>query len=174
MLFVLSGLVLLFHGGSVWRVLWFPICFLFFMIPVPLIAVNNISFKMKLFAASIATFLLNQMGLEAIREGSILRLRHATVIVDDVCSGLRSLISLMALGSIFAYWLKGPIVRKIVLFLATIPIAIITNVCRVVVLSSIGEIWGAQYATGFIHDATGFLVFALAFVMLYFVGRILE
>jgi len=129
---------------------------------------------MKLFAASIATGLLNQMGLEAIQEGSIIKLRHATVIVDDVCSGLRSLISLTALGSIFAYWLKGGVVKKIFIFLSTIPIAIITNVCRVVVLSSIGEIWGAKYATGFIHDATGYLVFALAFIMLYLVGRILE
>jgi len=101
-------------------------------------------------------------------------MRHAQVIVDDVCSGLRSLISLMALGSIFAYWMKSTMTKRGILFLTTVPIAILTNVFRVIFLSSVAEIWGVQYATGILHDISGFLVFALAFVLLYVMGRILE
>ncbi|MFA5261189.1 MAG: exosortase/archaeosortase family protein, partial [Candidatus Omnitrophota bacterium] len=116
----------------------------------------------------------NQMGILAKRNGSIIMMRHASVVVDDVCSGLRSLISLTALGSIFAFWLNGPGWKKVVLFLTTIPIAIITNVCRVVFLATVSEIWGAEAASGFVHDASGFLIFALAFVLLLGVSKVIE
>ena len=118
--------------------------------------------------------ILNQMGILAKREGSIIYMRHAQVVVEDVCSGLRSLISLTALGSIFAYWMRGHIAKRLFLFLTTIPIAIVTNACRVILLSAISEIWGPQYATGFIHDLSGFMVFGLAFILLYSVGKLLE
>ncbi len=174
MLIVLIGLILHFYGPKVLKKILFPICFLFFMFPLPLVIIVNISFKMKLFAATIATKVLNQIGLSAIQEGSIILMSHTEVVVDDVCSGLRSLISLMALGSIFAYWMKGLLLKRIFLFLMTIPIAVITNVCRVVLLSSVSEIWGTNYAKGFIHNASGFLVFALAFIMLYAIGKLIE
>ena len=174
MLIVLVGLILFFYGFAVFRKILFPVLFLVFMIPVPLVIITNISFKMKIFAAEIATTVLNNSGIPAIREGSVIRMRHAQVIVDDVCSGLRSLISLMALGSIFAYWMKSTMTKRGILFLTTVPIAIITNVFRVIFLSSVAEIWGAQYAAGILHDISGFLVFALAFVLLYIIGRILE
>jgi len=101
-------------------------------------------------------------------------MRSTYVIVDDVCSGLRSLISLLALGGVFAYGMKAPMIKRMVLFLSTIPIAIITNVCRVILLSAISEIWGSEYATGFIHDFSGFMVFGLAFILLFAVGKLLE
>jgi len=174
MLIVFIGLILFFYGAAVFRKIMFPVLFLIFMIPVPLVIISNVSFKMKIFAAKIATIILNSSGIEAVREGSVIRMRHAQVIVDDVCSGLRSLISLMALGSIFAYWMKAAMTKRCILFLTAIPIAIITNVSRVIFLSSVAEIWGVQYAAGFLHDASGFLVFALAFVLLYMTVRILE
>ncbi len=174
MLIVLCGLILHFYGKDVLSKVYFPVGFLFFMMPMPLLVIVNISFQMKLFAAEIAERILNGMGLLAVRTGSIIRMRHAFVIVDDVCSGLRSLISLAALGAIFAHWLKGPYYKKILLFLMTAPIAVVTNVCRVVFLSSVSEIWGPKYATGFLHDASGFAVFALAFVMLTGVLKLIE
>lgn len=174
MLIVLTGMILHFYGWKILRSIVFPIGFLIFMIPTPLVVIANISFKMKLFAAQIATAALNNMGLLAIREGSFIKMQHAYVIVDDVCSGLRSLISLTALGSIFAYGMKAPMLKRILLFLSTIPIAIITNVVRVVFLASLSEIWGPQFATGFLHDLSGFAVFALAFLLLYAVGKLLE
>ncbi len=174
MIIVLVGVIAHFYGNQILKKVLFPILFLFFMIPLPMVVISNISFQMKLFAATLATGILNNMGLPAVQEGSILKMRHAYVIVDDVCSGLRSLISLTALGTIFAYWMKSGIFKKIILFLSTIPIAIITNVCRIVFLSFVSEIWGPEYAVGFIHDFSGFLVFGLAFVLLFFVGKLLE
>lgn len=174
MMIVLFGLVLYIYGKETFNKIIFPLAFLLFMIPMPMVVITNISFRMKVFAAQIAAYMLNNMRLPAIREGSIIKMRHAYVIVDDVCSGLRSLISLTALGAIFAYWMKSGPTKKIILFLSTIPIAIITNVIRIIFLSFISEVWGPEYATGFIHDFSGFMVFAIAFVLLFAVGKLLE
>ncbi|HPN57310.1 MAG TPA: exosortase/archaeosortase family protein [Candidatus Omnitrophota bacterium] len=174
MFVVIFGMILHFYGMAILKKILFPIAFLIFMFPLPEVAIVNISFRMKIFAAEIAEKLLNQMGILAKRNGSIIMMRHAQVVVDDVCSGLRSLISLTALGSIFAFWLNGPAWKRVVLFLTTIPIAIITNVCRVVFLATVSEIWGPESAVGFIHDASGFLIFALAFVLLLGVSKAIE
>jgi exosortase len=174
MLIVLFGLVLFFFGENVFKRMIFPLFFLVFMVPLPDQTIVNMSFHLKLFAAKIAALTLNNMHIPALQEGSIIKMRSTHVTVDDVCSGLRSLISLTALGSIFAYWMKSNMFKRILLFLSTIPIAVITNVCRVVILASISEIWGAQYATGIVHDATGFLVFGIAFILLYCMGKLLE
>jgi len=173
-LVVLSGLIIHSFGSDVFRKIVFPVFFLFFMIPLPSVVIVNLSFKMKLFAAEIAKSILNQMGLQAVRAGSIIKLPHTYVIVDDVCSGLRSLIALMALGSIFAYWFKGAMGKRLILFFSTIPVAVVTNVCRVVFLATVSEVWGAENAKGLVHDVSGFLVFALAFGMLYMIGRLVE
>ncbi len=174
MLIVFIGIALYFYGYEICKRLAFPIFFLAFMLPLPEVAIVNISFKLKMFAAELATVALNGMNIPAIREGSLIKMPHAFVVVDDVCSGLRSLISLTALGSIFAYWLKGPIWKRAIVFLTTIPIAIITNMLRVIFLAFVSEVWGAEYIDGFIHDASGFAVFAIAFVMLYVVNKVIE
>src|SRR3989338_739155 len=124
MLVVIAGIVLFLHGEKRFKTMAFPLAFLFFMIPLPMIVITNISFQLKLFAALIATNILNHLRLPAINEGSVIIMEHAHVIVDDVCSGLRSLISLTGLGTIFAYWMKGNLIKKGLLFVSTIPIAI--------------------------------------------------
>ena len=174
MIIVLTGLILYFYGSEVLKKVSFPVAFLVFMVPVPLVVISGISFKLKIFAAELAKEMLNDLRLPAIRVGSMIKMRHTYIMVDDVCSGLRSLISLTALASIFAYWIKGGMAKKAIVFLSSIPIAIITNVFRIALLSFISEVWGAQYATGFTHDFSGFLVFALAFVLLFMMVKLLE
>lgn len=174
MLIVIMGLVLHFYGEKVFKETAFALCFLVFMVPLPMIIVTGISFKLKLYVAHIAAGVLNNIRIPAIEDGSIIRMPHAEVIVDDVCSGLRSLISLTALGSLFAYWMTANKIKKVILFVSTIPIAVVTNVFRIVVLAVISEVWGAQYAKGLLHELTGLSVFALACVLLAFVGKLLE
>lgn len=174
MLFVFIGIALYFYGVEICKRVAFPILFLAFMLPLPEVAIINLSFKLKMFAAELATMFLNNIGIEAIRDGSWIKMPHAFVIVDDVCSGLRSLISLTALGSIFAYWLKAPLWKRIIVFLTTIPIAIFTNMVRVIFLAFVSEIWGVEYIEGFVHDASGFAVFGLAFLLLYIVNKVIE
>jgi exosortase len=172
---MLIGLILHFYGKEITRRILFPILFLVFMIPLPMVLVANISFKLKIFAAQLAAHILNNhLRIPCLQDGSTIRMQHTQVIVDDVCSGLRSLISLTALGAIFAYWLRGKLWKKAIVFISTVPIAVITNAMRIVLLSSVSEIWGAQYATGVFHDLSGLVVFALAFVLLFAVVKLLE
>ncbi len=172
---MLIGLILHFFGRDIMLKVLFPILFLGFMIPLPMVLVANISFKLKVFAAQLAaTILNNHLRIPCIQDGSTIRMQHTQVIVDDVCSGLRSLISLTALGAIFAYWIQANPFKKAIVFLSTIPIAVITNAMRIVLLSSVSEIWGAQYATGLFHDVSGLVVFALAFILLFLVVKLLE
>ena len=173
-LVVLIGLILYFYGARVLKAIFFPVFFLIFMLPAPEVVITNISFRMKIFVAQISAGTLNSIGIFASRDGSMIKMPHANVVVDDVCSGLRSLITLTALGSIFAYLMTSKMIKRILLFLSTIPIAVITNVCRVIFLSLISEIWGVQYASGLVHDIAGFMLFGLAFLLLFAVGRLLE
>ena len=155
LLLTIVGIILHFYGMNILKIV-------------------NISFRMKMFAAAIAAKIINHIGILAVREGSVIRMPHAYVVVDDVCSGLRSLISLTALGGIFAYLFRGPMWKRVALFLATIPIAVITNVIRVIFLAFVAEVWGHEAATGFVHDFSGFAIFGIAFVLLLVTAKLLE
>ncbi len=174
MLLTLAGLILIFLGRQYLKALWFPLSFLVFMMPLPLVAIANISFQLKIFAAKIATGIINGMGVPAIRDGSIIRTMHAYLSVEDPCSGIRSLIALIALGALMAYFTDISRVKKAVLFLSAVPIAIGANVFRIVALSMVSEIYGSKYATGWFHDTMGIAVFVIAFAGLSMVGKLLE
>jgi exosortase A len=170
----LSGLSLYLYGLGISRQLAFAILFLVFMIPLPQVLIINISFKMKIFAAQIATICINLMGIQAVREGSIVNLPNTALTVGDPCSGLRSLISLTALGALYAYLIKISKVRKVLLFLLSIPIALIANIIRIILLLLVAFVYGSEVATGKFHDFSGFLLFGFAFAGLFIVGRILS
>ena len=174
MYIVFVGLLLHFFGWKICRKIAFPVFFLIFMLPLPTVVIVRLSWQLKMFAAQLATVVLNNLRVPAVQEGSIILMRHAEVVVDDVCSGLRSLIALAALGTLFAYWFKGPWYKKGILVLSTIPVAIVTNMMRVVILAMISEIWGAQYIEGFIHETTGYLIFVFAFLIMYFLCKVME
>jgi len=144
------------------------------MIPLPLLVVASICFKLKIIAAQLATYILNIIGLQAVQYSSIIEMRHCDVLVEDSCGGLRSLISLTALASIFAYQLKANLPRKILLFLSAFPIATFTNACRIVFLASISEIFGTNYIQGTLHNISGYMVFAFAFFILYAIKKLIE
>lgn len=174
LLLVIIGLILLFFGKKQLKALTFPISFLLFMIPLPMLAIANLSFRLKIFAAKIATRLINYCGVPAIREGSVIRTMHANLVVEDPCSGIRSLIALIALGSLMAYFSNLSKTKKAILFLSSVPIAVGTNVIRIVILSLVSEIYGAKAATGLFHDTMGIVVFVLAFFGLSMVAKLLE
>ena len=171
---VLYGLILHFYGTKLFNDVLFLVSLLFFMIALPLVDITNLSFSLKIFAAQISVHVLNQMHMPCTQQGSAIIMRHAYVVVDDVCSGLRSLITLMALGSLFAYWMKSTVIKKTILFLTTIPIAVLTNVMRIVFLAFVSEVWGGKVASGHLHDISGFIVFTGAFCLLYLAQKMIE
>lgn len=174
LLFVLAGLILLFWGRQHFKLLLFPLEFLAFMIPLPLVVVAGISFRLKVIASQISTALVNILGMPAVREGSVIKTLHAYVVVEDPCSGMRSLIALIALGALMAYFSPMTRAKKMILFLSSIPIAILTNVIRIVVVTMASEFYGSPFATGMFHDVMGILVFVFAFLGLMFVAGMIE
>lgn len=170
----LAGLVLLFLGKDYLKKLIFPILFLSFMVPMPMVAIANLSFRLKIFAAQVSTFIINRLGVPAIREGSVIKTQHSYVMVEDPCSGIRSLIALIALGALMAYFSGLTKKKKIVLFISSIPIAVSTNIIRIIALTLASEMYGDKFATGTFHNIMGVLVFVFAFAGLALVAKLLE
>jgi len=162
LIIMVCGIVLFFFGKNMLREVRFPIIYLLFMIPAPLVLVSNLVIKMKLFAGSMATNLLNSIGLQAIRDGSIIKMTRSYLEIEAPCSGLRSLISLLAFGAAFAYLTNHKLYKKWILFLAALPIALFANVFRIVLLGWVSEVYGMEAAHGWVHDFSGFLLFAVA------------
>jgi exosortase len=171
---VLAGMILLFGGKQYLKALLFPLSFLIFMIPLPLVAIANISFKLKIFAAQISTAIVNSLGVAAIRQGSVIKTAHSYVIVEDPCSGIRSLVALIALGALMAYFSQLSRPRRVALFLSSIPIAVATNIIRIVAVTMASEMYGGKFASGAFHDTMGIVVFVLAFFGLSLVAKMLE
>ncbi len=171
---VLPGIILLFLGKQFLRKLIFPLLFLGFMIPLPMVAISNISFRLKIIASQIAVFMVNQLGLPAISDGSVIKTAHSYLVVEDPCSGIRSLIALIALGTLMAYLSRFSKPKKFILFLSSIPIAIFSNVIRIASLTLVSEMYGPKVATGTFHDIMGIMVFVFSFLGLALVGKVLE
>jgi len=175
MILVIAGLVVTFCGLAILRETLFAILFLVFMMPLPLVAILGITFKMKIFAAQMANKVINAVGIRAILDGSVIKMQHTHVVVEDVCSGLRSLISLLALGAIIAY-LSAKLTRlkKVIVFLVAGVMAILANIVRIVFMALTSEIWGANFTEGPLHTISGLIVFVVAFIGLMIVVKEIE
>jgi len=174
-IFTLIGLVLLVLGREIFRVLSFPLFFLFLMVPLPQSLVNTIAFPLQLIAARFAVLSLQEIGIPALVEGNIIHLAHAELFVADACSGLRSLMALVTLGVVFAHFFKrGHLLLQLVLVASTIPIAIAVNAIRVALTGFLAHHFGQDVATGAIHDFQGIITFGLAFFILLGQARLMD
>jgi exosortase len=162
----LIGLVLLLLGRPIFRVLAFPLLFLFLMVPLPQSLVNVITLPLQLVATDFAVNFLYWLGIPALREGNIIHLAGHDLMVAQACSGLRSVMALGTLGVVFAYFFRKNWVERIVLVLSTMPIAILVNAFRVALSGVLTHQYGAQAAEGVIHMTEGFFTFGLAFALL--------
>jgi len=171
---VLAGLVLLVLGREFLRVLMFPIVFLLFMVPLPAIVVNAVSFPLQLFAAKTATFCLFNFGIPVLREGNVVVLAGMTLEVAEACSGIRSLQALLALGTVYAYFSQRVMWKQWALVLLSIPIAIVANAFRVSGTGVLAHYIGIEAAEGFYHTFSGWLIFVVAFALLLACGAALS
>ena len=172
---LLAGLALYLAGWSIFRKTWFAFSFLLFMIPIPYIIYYSMTFPMQLLSSKIAARALGLIGLPLLRLGNVLYLPGGQALeVAEACSGLRSLVSLLALGALYAYFTQPNKVKAVVLFLSTIPIAILGNVIRIS-FTTIGTYTiSERFVEGTLHEMAGMLVFVFSFIMLVIVGAILK
>lgn len=172
---VIAGAILLVRGWKALRRLAFPVAFLAFAVPLPGFVLDFATVPLKgLVSASVET-LLGALAYPVAREGVVLWVGDHAMLVADACSGLNSLYSLFALGLLYSQVVgRRAIARTLLLVAAMVPIAVAANIVRVVILVLVTYHWGEEAATGWVHDATGMLVFVVAFALLLGFDRIVR
>jgi exosortase len=170
----LIGLVLLLLGWPIFRILRFPLLFLFLMVPLPQSLVNVIAFPLQLIAADMAVEWLHWLSIPALREGNIIHLASTPLFVAEACSGLRSLMALGTLAVVFAYFFRKRAVERVVIVVSAIPIAILVNAFRVALTGYLTHNLGEKAAQGLIHQTEGLFTFGLAFALLLLEAWLLQ
>lgn len=173
MLVVLMGTILFGYGITLFKTVSFPFFYLIFMIPLPYIFYDSIAFPLKLLVSKYSVGFLKIIGIPVLREGNVIQLVNTTLEVADACSGIRSIISLLALSMALAYFTQSGWIKKWILVVLAIPIAIFANSIRVIGTGILADRYGAGVAEGFFHEFAGLVIFGVAMVMLIFSAFIL-
>jgi exosortase len=134
---------------------------LFLMIPIPAVIYNQITFPLQIKASELAEMALTMLGVPVFREGNILNLPSQPLNVVEACSGIRSLLTLTFLSLVYGYFFEKRTWVRVALFLSTIPIAITANAGRVTLTGILSEV-KPEYAEGFFHEFSGWVIFMLA------------
>jgi len=163
---VLAGGVLFHLGRQVFRVVAFPLLFLLFMVPLPATLFSAVAFPLQNLAARNAAWTLDTLGVPVLLDGNIIHLTKQSLGVAEACSGIRSLISLLSVAVAWAALTLPGVLAMAVFVAAVIPITIVANAGRVVITGLIGQWFGVDYAQGFFHTFSSWLVFVFAFVCL--------
>jgi len=197
---MLAGVVVYFWGGRLLRLVWVPLFLLLLAIPIPTIVLNQIAFPLQLFASRCAVWSMRLFDIPVLRQGNVIELLPLNSLetkkleVVEACSGIRSLMTLMTLAVVFAYfsyppgssgdgpeksgplsWLKNwGFWRSSLLVLSAIPIAILTNALRVSGTGVLARYYGVKIADGFFHSFSGWVIYIVAFLLLFAFGWILD
>ena len=171
LLIVLSGVVFLFFGTRAMRSIVFPLCFLIFMIPLPFI--QEIGFHLQTISVHSSAWLLTVVGFSVTTVGPEIHLGDAVFTIGLPCSGINTLIALLALAAVYVYLLTGPVYRRTILFTMAFPLAILANILRIASIVLVANYCGEATATGWYHDLSSPLFFLIAFLCLVLIGRLL-
>ena len=167
LLVLIAGLVTFLLGWNYLHAVLFPLAFLILMIPIPAIVFNQITFPLQLFASKIASIILPLCGVPVLREGNVIGLPLMQLEVAEACSGIRSLMSLTTLAVIYGYLTESRIWMRVVLAVASLPIAVATNSLRIVGTGLLVQYWDPDKAEGFFHLFSGWLIFVMSLMMLF-------
>ncbi|MCP4710463.1 MAG: exosortase/archaeosortase family protein [Planctomycetes bacterium] len=180
MLVMLGGLVLFLGGWPIVKLVWLPVAFLFFAIPISFTINEAISFPLRKIASIISALILNVMpninadSVGYTIKGTYNNVPFTNLDVAEACSGMRLLQAFVALGVAMAYLEYRPLVHRIILLISTIPIAIFCNVIRVLLTGVIHIYVGEKYATGTLHTLLGMMMLLLAFSLYGLLAWVME
>jgi len=171
---VVAAVLLLLRGRAAVRIAWFPLVYIAFMIPLPSIMVDMITGSLKQWVSVIVEHLLYTSGYPIARSGVIMAIGPYQLQVADACSGLHSMFSLAALGTLFMYIMNRKNRMHLGIMLASIlPIAFAANITRVVILVLITYHLGDEAGQGFLHGAAGMVLMLVALALLFLLDWVL-
>ncbi len=179
--FSLISLVLLLWGIPFYLFGWqlakkiiFPCAYLTFCIPLNFMDV--IAFPLRILSTKMAVGLLTGLGLEASRVGTAILIPSMPTGMDvaDPCSGLRSLLAMTALTAVYAFFTQRTFIRKWILFMASIPLAVIGNIVRIGTIAVVAEALGAHLALSLYHDYSGYILFSASITAMVLIGSLLN
>ena len=173
-LILVSGLIWTFLGRPMLYALRFPLFILLLAIPFPAIVFNQITFPLQLLASHLASLILPLLGVPVLLEGNVIELPVMKLEVAEACSGIRSLMSLFTLAVFYGYFLERTTRRRVILALASIPIAIAANTARIVGTGLCVQYWDPEKALGFFHEFSGWVMFVISLVCLYVLHRLMR
>jgi exosortase len=169
LIITIFGLISYLYGFKLINKIKFPLLFLIFMIPLPII--DLVAPPAQAISAVGASNVANFVGLPVVRDGYILNTPGGAFEVAVECSGLNSLISLIALSTIYAFILEGGLLMKMSVLFSSIPIAMAGNILRITSVLIIGNKYGTDAAIGYFHQFSSLLLFSVALIGLFAVGR---
>jgi exosortase B len=162
-LFVVSGSLLLLRGRMALKAGWFAVAYLIFLVPLPGTFVDMITGPLKNWISVLVVDILFALGYPIARTGVMITVGQYQLLVADACSGLHSMFSLAALGTLFMYIMKRPSkLHNAVMLLAILPIAFSANIIRVIVLVLVTYHFGDEAGQGFLHGAAGMVLMLAA------------
>lgn len=170
---LLAGLVWTLMGAPMLRELRFVLFVLLLAIPLPAVIFNQITFPLQLMASRLASALLPLAGVPVLREGNVIQLPAMQLEVAEACSGIRSLLSLFTVAVLFGYFMEKTTRNRVILALASVPIAVAANVFRIFGTGLCVQYWDPDKALGFFHEFSGWLMFVLSLLCLFLVQKVM-
>ena len=171
---LLVSLTLATFGTKTAKRTLFPFLFLLFCIPLHSF-LDVITIHLRLFAVSAAYGVLRGLGVDVLRQGTMLASSTGSFAIDVAapCSGMRSLFAMMALTAGYAYFTQPTWLRRGLLFALSIPLAVLGNVLRIFTIVAVAATCSPDFATGFYHDYSGYVVFLTAVFLMVACGGLI-
>lgn len=172
---LIFGVPLYFFGWGVARIVFFPCVYLLFAVPLGFL--DSLTFPLRMFATVVSEGMLNGLGIPVERVGTALKStlgQGFSLDVADPCSGIRSLMAMMAVSAAYAYVTQPTVGRKWVLFLSAIPLAVVGNIGRILAIGLVAVLFGMPAAMGVYHDYSGYVFYAFAIGSMLLVDRLLN
>ncbi|MCL6262739.1 exosortase B [Craterilacuibacter sp. RT1T] len=166
-LFLVAGSVLLLRGPAALRLLWFPVFFMLFLLPLPISVVDALTQPMKMAVSWVAEFILFHAGYPIARTGVMLQVGAYQLLVADACAGLQTLFTLEAMGLLYLNIVRhSSLLRNVGLAILIIPISFVANVVRVCILILVTYHFGDAAGQGFLHGFSGLVLFVVALLLI--------
>ena len=161
-------------GLRAMRTVWFPLLYLGFVIPPPNTLMIELTAPLKEFVSQVATNWLHAWGMPVAREGVTIFVAQYQLLVEDACSGMNSIVGLIAVSLLYIYLMRGSSwLYSIALVCFVIPVAIVANILRIMVLVLLTYFYGNEVAQGFLHFTAGMFLFATALLFVFLIDRLL-